>query len=363
MGVMTSRERWLAALQCQTVDRLPFWPKINGAYITYQDEPFRSMGNLELHRWIGSDRHVGGPSCVKTIRKKTSIERTNKDGIRETVFNTPVGTLKGIDRFDPLSQSWHPKEFPVRKADDIRIMSLFFADESYEFDADQFEEATALMRDLGDDALAVTGIGVSPLMDWIQHIAGIKQGLLMLADCREEVESLFENMHRGICRRAEITADKSPCQVIYSTENTSTTLISPELFRRYCHRHLTEYGQIVRSAGKLHLLHMCGHLKALLPDIATLPASGIEAFTSSPVGNTTFLDGRRACEDKCFIGGTNAALWLEDAEAIIETIQRDLDILPHHRGIVVTSAGVMPPLCSPETIKKVAEWVKGYAIA
>jgi len=78
------------------------------------------------------------------------------------------------------------------------------------------------------------------------------------------------------------------------------------------------------------------------------------------VANTTLLDGRSACPDKCLVGGTNAMLWLRPAGEIIAQIEADLDSLPHHRGIVVTSAGVMPPLCGPETIKQVCEWVRQY---
>ena len=165
-------------------------------------------------------------------------------------------------------------------------------------------------------------------------------------------------MHQSQCRQAEIIADKAPAPVVYSVENTSTTLISPGLFRRYCHAHLLDYGRIITAAGKFHMLHMCGLLKDVLADIHTLPASGIEAFTSEPVGNTSLLDGRTAMPNKCLIGGTNATLWLEPTETILRTIERDLDALPHCRGIVVTSAGVMPPGCPPQTIKAVADWVK-----
>jgi len=48
------------------------------------------------------------------------------------------------------------------------------------------------------------------------------------------------------------------------------------------------------------------------------------------------------------------------AKEIIGEIQKALDELPHHRGLVVTSAGVMPPLCRPETIREVCERVKAY---
>jgi hypothetical protein len=114
--------------------------------------------------------------------------------------------------------------------------------------------------------------------------------------------------------------------------------------------------------GRHIVLHMCGHLKALLGDLARLPVAAFEAFTTPTVGNTTLLDGRAACPDKCLVGGTNAVLWTRSADEIIDGIRRELDSLPHHRGLVVTSAGVMPPLCQPQTIRTVCEWVKTYPL-
>ena len=148
--------------------------------------------------------------------------------------------------------------------------------------------------------------------------------------------------------------------MLYMIENTSTSLISPTQFREHCMPHLRKYTEIVNASGGLTVYHMCGLLKVILPDIATLPAAGLEAFTAPTLGNTTLLDGRTACPDKCLIGGTQATFWTRPADEIIERIDEALTPLPHHRGIVVTSAGVMPPMCEPETIKAVCEWVKAY---
>jgi hypothetical protein len=320
------------------------------------------MSVSELHEWIGSDEQAYGPPCVKEVRTKTSLERVKEDAVQTVVYRTPAGTLTSVDRYDPISDSRHPIEFPVKSVQDIEAMSLFFADARPEFDPVQFERAKAFIEDLGEDGLASASIGISPLMWWIQLLAGIENGLLMVADHQQEVEALFERMHNMLCRTAEIIADKSPYEVIYSVENTSTTLISPQLFKRYCCGHLMDYGRIVNSAGKLHVLHMCGKIKSLLPDVAGLPAAGIEALTSSPVGNATLLDGRSACPDKSLCGGTNATLWMATPETILTTIESDLDVLPHQRGIFLSSAGVMPPACRPETIREVAEWVKHYPV-
>ncbi len=360
---MTARERWLAALKLEQVDRLPFWPKLDASYPPYQVEPFRSMSIDELHKWIGSDQHVGVPSCVKIVRNRTSTESIRKNGTNVTRYITPMGTLTGTNKYDEGSRSWHPVEFPVKHREDIKTMALFFSDAKCEFDSSQFEQASATVERIGEDAIVVTSIGISPLMDWVQHLAGIENAHFMLCDYQTDVELLFQEMHAFLRRRTEIIAEKCPAPVVYSVENTSTTLISPELFRQYCYEHLEDYGNILSSSGKLHLLHMCGHLKDVLIDIARLPATGIEAFTSPPVGNTTLKDGRTDCSDKCLIGGTNAVLWTRSVEEIFGQIKHDLNELPHHRGLVITSAGVMTPLCRPETIKRVAELAKEYAIS
>ena len=360
---MSVRQRWLSALRCHQVDRLPFWPKFDASYAPYQTGRFHTMGLSELHKWVGSDRHLGGPSCVRSHRKKTRIEQDARSGVRTTRYFTPSGVLTGIDRYDPISHAWHPREYPVKTPRDIEAMRWVAADVAYELDPDALEEAKKLITETGEDGIVTTSLGISPLMDWIQHLAGIENGLLFLMDHRERVESVFDAMHRGLCRKAEIIASETRYPVVYSVENTSTTLISPDLFGRYCVEHLQDYGRIIRESDKLHVLHMCGKLAELLPSIDALPAHAIEAFTSPPVGSTTLADGRTGCRDKCLIGGTNATLWLERPSTIIAALERDLGMLPHHRGVVISSAGVMPPPCPPETIKTVAEWVNAFPVA
>ena len=358
MAEMTPRERWLAALRLGPVDRLPFWPKIDGSYAPAQIEPFSEMDGTALHDWIGSDKHEWCDSCLRDVRSRTSIETRAGNGVNTARFVTPGGTLTRVDRFDPGSQSWHPVEFPVRTADDINVMREWFDDCEVELDKDRLAAAHGRVKEIGSDAVTATAIGTSPLMDWVQHIAGVENAHVLLADHPGDVEALFDAMQRTLVRRTELLAAEWPGDLIYAVENTSTTLISPEQYERYCLGHVGDYARIMQDAGRLLALHMCGHLKTLLPALATLPVAAFEAFTSPTLGDTTLLDGRAACPDTCLIGGTNATMWLVPADDIIAEIEADLDALPHHRGIVVTSAGVMPPGCKPETIKTVCEWVK-----
>jgi len=357
---MTSRERWLAALHLEPVDRLPFWPKLNASYPRAQAEPFRSQDTATLHDWIGSDPHVGVAACWGERRSRTTVETTRQDQVLTTTYRTSGGETRLVQHWDEDSQSWHPVRFPVETRDDIVLMTEIFDDIEVELDPDRLTQAQSQCGEIGNRALTTSSIGESPLMHWVEYLAGVEQAHFLLADWRPQVEGLFAAVHSQLLKKAAVLAEHSPADLLYMIENTSTTLISPDQYHTYCLRHIREYADITQAAGRDLGLHMCGHLKALLPDLATLPVQAFEAFTSPTLGDTDLLDGRTHCTDTCLVGGTNATLWTCSAARIIEQIERDLDALPHHRGIVVTSAGVMPPICPPETIKQVCEWVQAY---
>jgi hypothetical protein len=359
---MNTKERWLAAIYNKSVDRLPFWPKLTNAYPPHQKSPFRTMSIAEIHDWVGSDKHVGIPGCLKIRRKKTSIEEVESKGIRRVTYGTPVGELLATMHFDTASASWHPTKFPIESVEDVKTMTLFFADADIDIDDEGLEKSRHLQKTIGDDAVTNMHIGESPLMEFIERLAGVEKGHYLLIDCRQAVEELFLAMHESLLKKTRIIAECCPADLLYFIENTSTTLISPAQFRTYCMRHIDDYGAMIQGAHKPMILHMCGFLKDILPDLAGTKARAFEAFTTPTLGNATLADGRKACPDQCLIGGTNAMLWCEDARSIIRRLEKDLDALPHHRGLVVTSAGVMPPFDDPAKIREVCQWVKGYRI-
>lgn len=357
---MTPRERWRAALHLKPVDRLPFWPKLNAAYRQAQAEPFRNMELEAIHEWIGSDKHVGLSGCLRESYARGTVETQRRSGTERIVYRTPYGEMEMIRKFDTSSHSWHPVAFPVRSLDDVVRMTELIEDSRVEVDPERVAKHQADTKRWGESAFTGSEIGTTALMQWVQWLAGVEMGHYLLHDHPREVEGLFAAMDRLLKRKTELLSQHSPADALYLVENTSTTLISPPQYRRYCMPTILACTEIVRAAGRILILHMCGRLKGVLPDLAGIPVHGFEALTSPPLGDTTLLEGRTLCPDKCLIGGTHATLWTKPPVAIIAQIEKDLADLPHHRGIVVTSAGVMPPRCPPETIRRVCEWVRRY---
>ncbi len=359
---MTTKERMLAAVRMEPVDRLPFWPKIYEGYQIARQSTCKGMSIQEIMEWIGCDILAGIPACIKIIRKNSEFKTKVNGNKKIDTFIIKSHTCTRISSFDSDSQSYHPIKMPVESIEDIKRMTEFYKDLQIELDEGKLAENLETYEIFEEKALVRSNIGQSPLMHFIEHIAGVENAHLFLHDYTSQVEELFEAMQNILLQTARITAEYSPADVLFMIENTSTTLISPQQFRQYCFKHIAACGEIIEKYDRNLALHMCGHLKNLLQDLKKIPARVFEAFTSPPVGNTTLLEGRNVCMDKCLFGGTNAVLWTKTADEIISELKKDLDVLPHHRGIILSTAGVIPPMCEPETIKKVSDFIKDFTV-
>jgi len=354
---MTRRERFERALRREEVDRLPFWVKIfSPDYLHRQEPKYRAMSDLELADFLELDHMAGGgaPVVGSNERVAHTVEQTN--GRRILTWKTDGRTLTGVEAFDAGSQSWHPIEFPIKCLDDLRAAKGVFAHSHFEAKDELVANNHERLRQVGDRGIVMTGMGISPLMNLIQHLIGPENTYYFLADYPDEMDELIALMHEERMRFLRALVTSTPFEYICSVENTSTTLLSPAIFERYCRRHLQDYANLVVAHGKVHVLHQCGKLKALLPSIDALPSAAIEAFTSPPVGDTTLADRANLAPNTAIIGGTDVTLWLRPAREICERIEASLREAGTMEGVVLTSAGVMTPLCPIEKIVEVREF-------
>jgi uroporphyrinogen-III decarboxylase len=95
-------------------------------------------------------------------------------------------------------------------------------------------------------------------------------------------------MHARRLEEYRLIARLSPAEVVIPVENTSSTMISPALYERYSVPQLRDYVDALHAGGKRCVLHMCGHLKALMPGIRKTGLDGANAVTPPTVGDVTF---------------------------------------------------------------------------
>ncbi|MBD3292057.1 MAG: hypothetical protein GF393_03975 [Armatimonadia bacterium] len=353
---MTRRERFERAMRHEEVDRIPFWVKVFGqSYRMLQPKKWREMGELELADYLDLDHYAGCPAPVVCDNERIthSVERGETRMVER--WETFDGALELVRGWDASSASWHPTEFPIRTVEDIPAAVQVFAGNQWRHEPSLAERARERIRQVGDRGLVHCGIGISPLMQLIQHWIGPQQTYFFLQDHPAEMEELIGEMHAERLRFLDAALEDCPAQWLTSVENTSTTLLSPEIFERYCFEHLRDYGTKIREAGRHHMLHQCGQLHDLLPKIDELPAECIEAYTAPTLGDTTVADRNERAPSMAIIGGTQAPTWLLPVDEICAIIERDLREAGSIRGVVLTSAGVMPPYCGIEKIKQIRE--------
>ena len=195
-------------------------------------------------------------------------------------------------------------------------------------------------------------------MNLVEHLCGPVDWVYHMADAPDVFEEMLEIMHGDRLRYLKATLPHVPADTFWLTENTSTTLISPDVFRRYCMPHLQEYGELVLENDIIPVHHMCGTLNALLEMIDELPAVANEAYTTRPLGDCSLSEGRKRMPSKALIGGTNATLWLEPVSIIVATVEQDLAACPDRRKIFLTSAGVLPSPVPFDKAEAVVEELK-----
>jgi uroporphyrinogen-III decarboxylase len=355
---MTSRERLLAAYRGEAVDRLPFWAKVtNATWRLSQPEAVRAWSARELLDHLHADGLFGSPRALRCVAPHVHTERSRQGTLETRITQTPDGDLVETWAMDPLTESWHPREFAVKTREDLGRFRWLYTDVRFETDEEALGRARAEKEDIGDRGITLVSWGTSPLMHLVEHVIGPVETTYFLADWADEMDELIARMHAANLEGVRRLAEETCADVVVSVENTSTTLISPAQFERYCFRHLCDYGRAIEAAGKRHELHMCGHLKALLPRIDCIPAASIEAYTSPTLGNARLADGRQLAPSKTLVGGTNVNIWLRPVEEIQRYILGELEACPDHRRIVLTTAGVAPPACRAETFRAVGEWL------
>jgi uroporphyrinogen-III decarboxylase len=359
---MTSRERILATFRGEPVDRYPVWLKMsNATWQKPQPEPYRSMAPDALLQACGCDLFMGCSVAVKAEAPHVKLTRQVDGTITRRIWETPDGTLVAEEAKDVATDTHHPVKYPIETARDLAAFRWVCRDTKYSVLPEHV--ATAKTRQamwVSKDAITMASMGPSPLMALVQDYIGLENSVYLMADQPDLFREVLDVMHQDRLRFLNVSVPVTPADTYWLTENTSTTLISPEMFKEICMPHLKAYGDLVRQHNIIPVHHMCGMLNALLELIDQLPAMVNEAYTTRPVGNTSLAEGRKRMPSKALMGGTNATLWLAPAEAIIEDVRKDLANCPDHRKIFLTSAGVLPPAVSFEKAKAVTEAFKAF---
>ncbi len=179
---------------------------------------------------------------------------------------------------------------------------------------------------------------------------------MAMYDRTGEMVELMRHMHEKNLEYYRI-ACSGPGEVIRPMEDTSSMLTGPAMYAEHCSSYLSEYGRIVHEHGKKFIVHMCGHLKDMLPVIKDIELDGIEAATPSPTGNVEPDDIRNALGDVIIIGGVDPTRYaIQSPEGMVKTLRERLGRIKGDRHFILGSEEI-PVAAKLDTVKAVGELV------
>lgn len=381
---MNSRERLFAVLRGEKpnkyIDRVPYSPLLDGYFMSSRPP---GTDILDVYKEIGADalvRHVStygwnffAPRDRTERRRflKEGIATFEEQGVRITnkiephpkgrmfskTYEIPGRTLTAQSIFNEKSP-YIP--FPVK-----RLINTVEDLKAYEYIVKRIEFFPVYNRFVEEDRkIGDLGIGtdsgqISPIQDLLMHHIGIEAFYTrFFTDHLPELESLMKTMHEKNLEAYELMA-ASPAEVIIAYENTSTSFISPAIYKKYSSPCINDYADILHEKKKIFLTHRCGLLKGLVDILKEERDDGIADISPPPTGNLSIWEAQEALPNKVVIGGIDATFlagWpVESVKAYArEALKRSPDI----GRMILGSADAVPLDAKMENLKAIGQVVR-----
>lgn len=348
---MQPKERLLRAIRGEEVDRTP-WSPFLAYWWEAQPENVRGGDMLDFLEECGADPLLRGfGSTWKKFHHKVEKRETVRGSMREEVWYTPVGKLRFLYRYSDIGNTWFLVDHPVKVKEDLKTLAWVFEHTSVEYDPSVEEEYARI----GNRGLIMPLIGSEVktcFQSLVEHYVGTEQLTYLLADEPEEVEACLQTM-RSVSDKTAKFCVQSPCEVFLFWEDSSTTNISPAMFKRYAMPEITSWGNELHSSGKLLIHHACGHIRALLPLMAQTPVDGIESISPPPTGNIDIGEAFSLLPDTiALIGGIEPTFFENCTMPELDSRVNELLAVSKGKRYILANSDSCPPLVSKEKLSR-----------
>jgi len=328
---MTGRDRLLGALYGRPKDRTPVVTIADSVTKRDMPEEVRILTEPDFMRRIGYDNlqwgniglakehAVNDPFVVETNGLRTEYER-DENGFDVQTLHTPYGSLVSTGK------SGHPVKYPVTDERELKILANYMGDtvvrEISDVGTCNFQ---AVLGEIGEDGVYMPLFQPSPVQQLIEFNMGLENFNYFLCDYPDLMEVTMREMHRINLAVYEFSAKLMPYEAFIAIENTSTTLVSPEMYRKYSMGHIRDFSDVMHKYGKKAIIHMCGLVNNLLDEFRETGMDGIHALTEPPIGNCRFERALDVMGDDLIIIGLLNGNVFNRPDATVESIHAELD--------------------------------------
>lgn len=321
---MTSRERLLAAMRLEQVDRVPV--HVRGVHVW---DPDWTAGRHESYRPVveAVEEHCdlcafwgpgGGPlyTASPELRFESEVVPGDDWDERSTTMHTPRGPLTSRHLSSNRGLPGLQTEFLIKTLEDIdKALSVPY--ERLRPDVSRFFELT--------ESMGERGIVICTLPNPLSPVHGL-MGSELLGIWSREQRRLIGNLVGMLAERIMdllqylLQRGVGPVFGTLGQEFAIPPLMSPQDFSDFCTVAEAPMGEMIHSAGCLLHVHCHGALDAVLEDFVTIGADCLHPIEAPPMGDVTLGEAKARVGDRiCLEGNTQIGdIYAAPTEAIVE---------------------------------------------
>lgn len=350
---MTSYERIKLAYEHKEADRVPIvdtaW---DGTIRRWINEGMPE--NMDWRDYFDVDK-VGEIWIDVTPRfEEKIIEETDRYEIVTTPYGATVKRFKELDSTPEYldysitdAKAWKVAKERMQNLDDARIPWQYIKD-----NYDKWRSEGQWIR-----ANFWFGFDVTH-----SHLMGTETTLMTMLDEPELLMDIFDTYLKSCETLFERIWDAGYHfdEILWFDDMgyKGTTFFSPQMYRDILWPYHKRAVDWAHNRGIYAQLHSCGDIMTLIPDIVD---TGVDALNPLEIkaGMDPIKIKKEFGKDLTLRGGINAALY-NDAELVVEQIEKMVPILKENGGYMFATDHSIPNSCSLETMKKIVAAAKKY---
>ncbi len=353
MKAMTMKERIIAVLKGEQLDRVPF--------VTYNnlsaknEDVWTEVGreNMGLLKWSNPYR-IEHPNCDIVVKA------VKKEGLKgeHTIITTSKGSISQVRMFDPALNSRATTEHFIKTVEDYDILCAWLEDSVVVEDFDQLAKEK---QELGDDGIPLVRVNRTPFQQlWIEWVSIEDLSIHFL-----DHPGLMQRVIELLTHQARLVFDvieRADIDMVNFPDNITAPLIGKKNFQQYCLPLYQELSERMSERDIPVFVHMDGDLKPLWDDIGRSGIKGLDSFTPPPDNDTSAARALSMWPHMRLFLNFPSSVHMEDEKTIYKKAMEILNEVGHTGRLQIQISENVPPgywkKSYPQIIKAINDFGK-----
>jgi hypothetical protein len=373
---VTYRERFMAVINGETPDRLPWAPRLELWYKARNTQgtlPPRYAGKtlLQIREMLncghsGRDAPIykvdfGGGIEIKTEETENSLHR---------IYVTPVGKVDELFRVDNEAKrkgysTTDGKAEYIIKDDPGTFKVAKYIFENMRF-IPLYDEYNEYQKGIGETGEAVPQGGFDPFWRLMEEFIGLSYVYLIQHDYPDEVDMLYDVLAEKQTELQQLLVN-SPARVFIHGSHHDSMMTPPPIYRKYILPYLKKASGIFRKAGKHMAIHADADSKLLLELFLESGVEVLDCYCTSPLVSVTMDETLKRIGNKMVVWGGIPSTVLVPEVVSYEDFRNYLDyyfqVLNKYKGksrVIVAIGDNVVAEADIDRVEKISEMVEKF---